>query len=155
MIILKTEVAVKGISGKSIYDFMLNSTDKDYQEWWEGTHLAFHTIQRFPNDLGNLVYVDEYVGSRRLKFEGVVIKLIPCKEIVWQMKKVVRMPAWIVLEFKDNKGGVVVAHTLKVGLAGIGRLMDPFIKLYLNKGFENDLEEHAHIEFTKLEEILT
>ncbi|MCK4692036.1 MAG: hypothetical protein KAT23_00305 [Anaerolineales bacterium] len=79
---MKTEVAVKRISGKSIYDFMLNSTDKDYQEWWEGTHLAFHTIQRFPNDLGNLVYVDEYVGSRRLKFEGVVIKLIPGKEIV-------------------------------------------------------------------------
>ena len=155
MIAMTTEVSVSGISGRSIYDFMLNCTDKDYQDWWGGTHLAFHTTRRFPNDLGNLVYFDEYVERRRLKFEGVVAKIIPGKEIVWQMKKVVRLPAWLVLELKDNDEGVVITHTIKAGFAGIGRLLDPFLRLYLNKGFEKDLEEHAYIEFAKLAEILS
>ncbi len=155
MIAMTTGVSVSGISGRSIYDFMLNCTDKDYQDWWGGTHLAFHTTRRFPNDLGNLVYFDEYVGRRRLKFEGVVAKIIPGKEIVWQMKKVVRLPAWLVLELEDNDEGVVITHTIKAGFAGIGRLLDPFLRLYLNKGFEKDLEEHAYIEFAKLAEILS
>ena len=155
MIAMTTEVSVSGISGRSIYDFMLNCTDKDYQDWWGGTHLAFHTTRRFPNDLGNLVYFDEYVERRRLKFEGVVAKIIPGKEIVWQMKKVVRLPDWLVLELKDNDEGVVITHTIKAGFAGIGRLLDPFLRLYLNKGFEKDLEEHAYIEFAKLAEILS
>ncbi len=155
MIAVRTEVAVVGISGRSVSDFMLNCTDEDYQNWWPGTHLAFHTTRRFPNDLGNLVHFDEYVGRRRLKFEGVVVKSIPGKEIVWQMKKVVRLPAWLVLEFDDNDEGVVIAHTIKAGFAGIGRLLDPFLRLYLARGFEKDLEEHAHIEFTKLAEILS
>jgi len=154
MIAMRTQVQVQGISGKSVSDFMLNCTDQAYQDWWPGTHLAFHTTKRFPNDLGNLVYFDEYVGRRRLKFEAVVVKNVPGKEIVWQMSKVVRLPAWLVLEFDDNDAGVVITHTIKAGFAGIGRLLDPFLRLYLNKGFEQDLEQHAHIEFARLAEIL-
>lgn len=155
MIVMRTAVEIRGISGRSVSDFMLNCTDEDYQNWWAGTHLAFHTTRRFPNDLGNLVYFDEYVGRRRLKFEGVVVKSIPGKEIVWQVKKVVRLPAWLVLEFDDSDEGVVITHTMKVGFGGIGRLLDPFLRLNLTRGFEKDLEEHAHIEFTKLAEILS
>jgi hypothetical protein len=155
MILMRTEVEVGGISGRTISDFMLNCTDEGYQNWWPGTHLAFHTTNRFPNDLGNLVYFDEYLGSRRLKFEAVVIRIIPGKEIVWQMKKVLRWPAWLVLEFRDSGKGVVIAHTLKVGFGGIGKLLDPLLRLYLTKGFEKDLEKHAHIEFTKLSESLS
>lgn len=155
MILMRTEVEVSGISGRTVSDFMLNCTDEDYQSWWPGTHLAFHTVNRFPNDLGNLVHIDEYVGSRRLKFEGVVVKTIPGKEIIWQVKKVLRLPAWLVLEFRDSSKGVVIAHTLKVGFGGIGRLLDPFLRLYLTSGFEKDLEKHAHIEFTKLAEVLS
>ena len=134
---------------------MLNCTDEDYQNWWPGTHLAFHTTKRFPGDFGNLVYFDEYVGRRRLKFEGVLIKSIPGKEIVWQMKKVVRLPAWLVLELDDTDAGVVITHTIKAGFAGVGRLFDPFLRLFLTKDFEQDMEEHAQIEFTKLAEILS
>ncbi len=66
MIVMRTEVEVKGVSGRSIHDFMLNCTDEDYQAWWPRTHRAFHTMRRFSDDLGNLVYFDEYVGRRRL-----------------------------------------------------------------------------------------
>ena len=155
MIALSTEVNVAGISGKSIADFMLNCTDEAYQNWWPGTHLAFHTTKRFPNDIGNRVIFDEFVGDRRLKFAGIVTKHIPGKEVAWQMRKIVRLPAWLALEFDDNDTGVVITHTIKAGFEGIGRLLNPFLRFFLNEGFENDLAEHAHIEFTELAKILT
>ena len=155
MLNLKTIVNVKGISGRNISDFMLSCTDKDYQDWWPGTHFAFHTIKRFPNDLGNLVYFDEYVGKRRLKFEGVVITNDPGKEIAWQMKKVIKIPAWLALEFEDNDQGVKITHTMKAGFSGIGKVFDPLLRLYFTADFEKELEEHAHFEFTKLAEILS
>ena len=154
MIEMRTEVEVAGVSGKSMYDFMLRCTDEDYQNWWPGTHLAFHTTRRFADDVGNLVYFDEYVGERRLKLHGVVVACVPGKEIVWQLKKLVRMPAWLALEFADTESGVVVVHTIKAGFAGFGKLLDPILRLYLTGGFERDLEQHARIEFTKLAEIL-
>jgi hypothetical protein len=154
MIVMKTKVRVRGITGRIISDFLLFCTDEDYQRWWPGTHIANHTLRRFPDNIGNLIYFDEYVGKRRLKFEGIVVKCIPGKEIIWQMKKVVRLPAWLVLEFDDDNADVVITHTIRAGFMGIGKLLDPFLKLYLTKGFEKDLEEHAHIEFPKLAEIL-
>jgi len=155
MIVMRTEVWVGGVSGSSISDFLLYCTDENYQDWWPGTHIALHTTRRVPGDVGNLIYFDEYVGKRRLKFEGVVVKSIPGKEIVWQIKKVVRLPAWLVMEFDDDGEGVVITHAIKAGFAGVGRLLDPLLRLYLTKGFEKDLEEHAHIEFPKLAEILS
>jgi hypothetical protein len=155
MIIMRAEVEVKGVSAKSISDFMLNCTNEDYQNWWPGTHLAFHTIKRLPNNMGNLVYFDEYVGSRRLRFEGVVVKNISGKEIVWQMRMVVELPAWLTLELDDRVDGVVITHTLKAGLAGIGRVLDPLLRLYLTEDFRKDMEEHAYTEFTRLATILS
>lgn len=155
MIELRTEVKVKDISGRSISDFMLNCTNEEYQRWWPGIHLSFHTIKRFPNDIGNLVCFDEYVGKRRLKFNGVVVKNISGKELIWQMKKLVRLPAWLIIELDDSDNGVIITHTLKVGFAGLGRFIDPFIRLFLTKSFEKDMEEHALVEFTKLGTILS
>ena len=154
MIELRTEVDVAGISGKNVAEFMLQCTDETYQNWWPGTHLAFHTTERFPGDVGNRVVFDEFVGNRKLKFAGVVTEYIPGKTVAWQMRKIVRLPAWLVLEFEDNDTGVVITHTIKAGFEGIGRLLDPFLRFFLNEGFENDLAEHAHIEFTELAKIL-
>lgn len=150
MITIKTDVNVNGISAQDVCDFMMNCTDQEYQDWWRGTHLEFHTIKRFPDEIGNLVYFDEYVGKRRLKFEAVVTKFIPGKQIVWQMKKAILLPAWLILEFEDNDIGVRISHTLKAGFSRAGTVFDPFIKVYLSKEFEKEMNEHAHIEFTKL-----
>ncbi len=155
MIIMSTRVEVGGLSGRSVSAFMLNCNDQEYQDWWPGTHFAFHTKKRFPGDLGNLVYFDEYVGKRRLKFEGIVIKNIPGKQIVWQMKKLVRLPAWLVLELDESDHALTITHTMKAGFAGAGSLFDPFLRLFLTKEFEKDLEEHARIEFNKLSDILS
>ena len=112
--------------------------------------MAFHTIERFPHDMGNLVYFDEYVGKRRLRFEAIVTKIVPGREIVWQMKKWIRLPAWLALEFQDHDQGVRISHTLKAGFSGIGEILDPLLRIYLSKEFEQEMNEHARIEFTKL-----
>jgi hypothetical protein len=154
LITMNTVVNVKGITSRIIYNFMLNCTDDAYQNWWPETHLAFHTKGRFANNLGNIVFFDEYVGKRRLKFDGIVVKVVQDNEIVWQMKKIVKLPAWLSLELKEKDNGVEITHTIKVGFSGIGELLDPILRLYLTPRFKKDLEDHAHFEFTRLAEIL-
>jgi hypothetical protein len=155
MIEIRTEVQITGVSGKTLADFLLHCTDREYQNWWPGTHLAWHTKRQFPNDIGNVIFFDEYVGKRRLKFDAVVVKCIPDKEIIWQMKKSVRLPVWLVIRFEDNEEGALLIHTLKAGLPDIGRLLDRLLRLFFTKQFEKDMDEHAHIEFRKLAAILS
>jgi hypothetical protein len=155
MITMKTKINVKGITGKAISDFLLNCTDEDYQRWWKGTHLSFHTIRRYPNHLGDLVYMDEFVGTYRLKFKGEVIEIIPGRKLVWQMKKVVKLPGWLTLELEDSDDGVGIIHTIAVGFNGIGRIFDPILKAYFSNDFGREMDKHAQIEFHKLANILS
>lgn len=155
MIEIRTEVQLTGVSGKNISDFLLRCTDSEYQNWWPGTHIAWHTKRQFPDNMGNVVYFDEYVGKRRLKFDAVVVKCIPGKEVIWQMMKFLRLPAWLVIEFEDNDKGTVLIHTIKAGYLGLGRFLDGLLKLFFNKQFGKDMDEHAHIEFKKLAVILS
>jgi hypothetical protein len=154
MIEMKTEVFAEGLSGADAYGFMLNCTDEEYRRWWPGTHVAFHTLKRYLGDIGNLVCFDEYVGRRRLRFKGIVVKAEPGAELVWQMKALVRLPGRLSLRFRDEADGVVIAHTLSAGFQGIGKVLDPFIRLYLTRRFEADLAAHAQTEFTRLRSIL-
>jgi hypothetical protein len=154
MLTLQTILDVKGLSGRQVTDFLLNCDDERYQKWWEGTHLQFHTIKRCPNNIGNVVYMDEYVGQRRLKMQAIVIKAAPGKEVVWQMKKGFRLPAWLALTVDDIKGGVRIKHTITAGFKGIGKILDPLFGLYLSKEFEKAVDEHARIEFPKLREMV-
>jgi len=150
VISMTTRVYVKNITGKAITDFMLNCTDEQYQNWWKGTHFAFHTLRRYPDNIGNTVIFDEMVGKHRLRFTGIVTEIIPGRKLVWQMTKWLKLPGWLMLEFEDGQTGVEILHTVKVGYQGIGRILDPLIKFYLSKNFEKDLNEHAQIEFQKL-----
>jgi hypothetical protein len=154
MITAQTVVSVEGISGQDVIDFMLNCTDTDYQNWWPGTHLAFHTLKHYPHNLGNLVYFDEYVGQARLKFKGVVTEIIPGRKIVWQMKKGIKLPAWLMLEFEHQTECVKIIHTLMVGFEGIGKILDPVLRLYLSEAFIAELDRHSRFEFQALGEIL-
>jgi len=147
---LKSEFDVKGLSGKTAIDFIINVTNEVYQNWWPGTHLELQVIKRFPDNIGDIVVFDEYIGKRRVKFQTIVEKYIPGKEIVWKLDKGMLMPAWMTLECKDNNEGVTITHTLKAGYTGIGKLLDPFIKLFFPAGYRKDLLEHSETEFNKL-----
>jgi hypothetical protein len=155
MLTMQTRVNVKGITGKAISEFFLNCTDEDYRRWWQGVHLSFHTLKRYPNNLGNLVCFDEFVGKYRLKFKGEVIEIIPGRKLVWQMKKGVKLPGWLTLVFEDSKEGVEIIHTLTIGFHGVGGILDPLLKVYFSDDFEKEMDKHAQVEFHKLAEMLS
>jgi uncharacterized protein YndB with AHSA1/START domain len=154
MITFKTDVNVQGVSAKQITDFMLNCTDADYQNWWPGTHLTFHTIQRVPGEVGNRVYFDEFVGKHRLKFQAVITDYVPGKKLVWQMKAGIHLPGWLVMEMADRPGGVKITHSVCIGFGGVGQVLDPLLRLYFSDQYEAALNQHAQTEFPLLGEIL-
>jgi hypothetical protein len=154
MVVLQTRVSVEGITGKHVTDFFINCTDSDYQRWWEGIHLEFHTINRTTDGIGSLVYFDEYVGKHRLKFKGRITEYAAVKRIEYRLEKGLSLPAWLVLEFQDRPGGVDIVHTVKAGYQGVGRILDPLIRLHLSDAFEKALNEHAQAEFSRLGDLL-
>lgn len=154
MVVLETRVPVEGITGRHVTDFFINCTDSDYQRWWEGTHLQFHTIHRTTHIIGSSVYFDEYVGKHRLKFRGRITQYVPGKRIEYRMVRGLPLPAWLVLEFEDRPGGVEIVHAVKAGYQGPWRVFDPLIRLYLSDDFEKALDEHAHAEFSRLGDLL-
>ena len=154
MVVLQTRVSVEGITGKHVTEFFINCTDSDYQRWWEGTHLEFHTINRTTDGVGSLVYFDEYVGKHRLQFKGRITEYVAGKRIEYRLEKGLSLPAWLVLEFRDRPGGVDIVHTVKAGYQGVGRILDPLIRLHLSDAFEKALNEHAQAEFSRLGDLL-
>lgn len=150
MITIQSKVRVADASGADLLDFLLNCTDRQYQAWWPGMHLAFHTVKRRPGDVGNIVYMDEYVGQRRIKMQGVVTEVVPGKKIVWQFKQIIRLPAWLIVEADEDDAGVMLTHTLQAGFKGIGSVLDPLLRLYFSDGFARAMDEHAQAEFPML-----
>ena len=119
--------------------------------------MHFHIIKHGDkNHFGDVVYMDEYIGtSRRLTFSAVVTTASRPNKIVWQMKKAgVRLPAFVTLELADSPQGVCLRHELKIGYAGLGRVIDPFIRLYFSRTFQAALTAHCNIEWAKLAEYL-
>jgi hypothetical protein len=151
---MQSTIDVAGLGGAALIDFMLHCTDEEYQAWWPGTHLAFHTVERRPGNVGNVVYMDEFVGKRRVRMKGIVTEVVPGKKLVWQFKKALRLPAHLILEADDEESGVTITHTLQVGFRGIGRILDPFFRLYFSNAFEGAMDEHARTEFPMLREVL-
>jgi len=142
---------------EQFYNFMINPCDRRYSEWWPGEHSQFHIVKHGDeNHLGDVAFMDEYLGkNRRLTFSAVVITADRPNKIEWQMKKAgLRLPAVVELELHDSDEGVRLKHELRIGYSGIGKVLDPFIKLYFNNSFQNALEEHCEIEWFKLAEYL-
>ena len=154
MLSLNTTIHVPGLSGREITDFLVNCDDTQYQAWWPGVHLQFHTVRRFPGDIGNIVYMDEYVGRFRIKGHAVATSAIPGREIVCQIKHGVRLPAWLILRFKDDARGVTISHTIAAGFAGPGRLLDPLLQLWFTPEFREAMDAHVRTEFPRLRDLL-
>ena len=70
------------------------------------------------------------------------------------MKKVVRLPAWLTIEVVDSADGVVITHTITAGWGGVGRLLDPLLRLYLSPDFAVAMDRHVHTEFPLIGERL-
>lgn len=154
MLNLTTEIFVKGLTGKEITDFLLQCDDRQYQKWWPGVHLQFHTRKQYPGNAGNVVYMDEFVGKNRVKMKGIVLEIMPGKKLRLQLIKIVKLPVRLLLEFEDKEGGVFIKHIITAGFNGIGKQFDPLLKLYFNDDFRKAMDEHVKTEFPKLKPIL-
>jgi len=154
MITLRTQIEVPGITGREILEFLLNCTDEEYQRWWPGTHLKFHTIQGFPGDVGTVIFMEEFVGRRRVKAKGVVAEVDAGRKVVWQFKKLVRLPVRLILVLEDNPDAVQLTHTIEIGYSGVGRMLDPLFRLYFSREFATAMDEHVRTEFPKLRDML-
>jgi hypothetical protein len=154
VITLTTKVWADGLTGREVTDFLLRAGDEDYRRWWPGTHLQFHTLRHAGGDVGNLIYFEEFVGKRHERTQALVVDLVPGRRLVWQLKKGVRLPVWIQLEFQDGAGGVAITQTTRAGYEGAGRILDPLLRLYFSRGYARALDDHATTEFPRLRELL-
>lgn len=151
------ELLVPNATAEQFYSFMINPCDQRYCEWWQGEHLQFHIVKNGNSDhLGDVVFMDEHLGEKhRLTFHANVITANYPNKIEWQMKKAnLRLPAIVELEFSDTAEGVLLKHIVRIGYLGVGRILDPFIRIYFNKSFQKSLDEHCKIEWFKLAEYL-
>lgn len=154
MLTLRTEIRVDGIVGTEIFDFLANPDDESYRAWWPGTHFQLHTVERGEDHVGDVLYMDEYVGKRRLRGSAIVTEAVPGRKLVWQFKRRIRLPARLELEFSDYEGGVAITHTVRAGFQGAGRVLDPLLKVFLSRRFANDLDDHVRTEFPLLRDLL-
>lgn len=154
MLTLQTEIRVDGIAGAEVFDFLANPDDESYRAWWPGTHFQFHPVERGDDHVGDVVYMDEYVGKRRLRGSAIVTEAVRGKRLVWQVKKGIKLPAWLHLEFADYDGGVSITHTVRAGFRGAGRVLDPLLKVFLSRRFASDLDDHVRTEFPLLRDLL-
>lgn len=155
MITIKTEMFVEGIRGAEIFDFLLDATDESYRRWWPGTHLRLHALKQGENHVGDVFYMDEYVGERRVRMQGVVVEAERGKRIVWRLERWgVLLPVRLTLELADRDGGVGLRHTIRAGFVGPGRILDPLFRIYFSGRFAGDMDEHARTEFSMLRDLL-
>lgn len=157
MLTLETEIFVEGITGSEILDFLLTCTDEEYQRWWPGTHLEFHTVRRGtgPHHRGDIVLMDEYIGARRVRLTGVVDRVVPGRAVVIRLRKVIPLPARLSIEFQDRDGGVALRHTISAGLGGVGRILDPLVRIFFfSPAFARAMDQHVRTEFPLLRDRL-
>ncbi|MFC7494209.1 MULTISPECIES: hypothetical protein [unclassified Nocardioides] len=157
MLTLETTIALDGLSGDEFTDFMLTCDDTRYRAWWPGTHRQFHVRRAGPGEdhVGDVVWMDEYVGRRHLRMAAAVVDVVPGRRIVWQLRPWrLRPPVRLTLAFDPQEDGAVVRHVLTAGWAGWARVLDPVWRLYFSPTFAHDLDRHARTEFGRLPHLL-
>lgn len=147
MLTLETRLTVDGLAAADVFEFLVDPSDRAYQRWWPGVHLQLHPVAHRARGVGDLIYMDEYVGDRRVRMQAIVVEAERPRRLVWQFKKVIRLPARLVLELSDAEGGVAITHRLEAGSPGAGRMLDPMLRLYFSRSFAAALEDHARTEF--------
>ena len=155
MLTFRTSIRVDGITGIEVFEFLADPDDASYQTWWPGTHRQLHTLKRGADGhVGDLVHMDEYVGTRRLRMAAVVTEAVHGRRLAWQLKKLIRLPAWLFLELDDYEDGVAITHTTRAGFRGVGRVLDPVLRLFFSKEFVRELDQHVRTEFPLLRDLL-
>lgn len=157
MLTVESKMTVDGLTGREITDYLLNCSDDSYQAWWPGTHLELHVLEHGSGDdhVGDVVLMDEYVGSRHVRMVGEVIEVVPGERIAWQFRPGgLRLPVRLTLALSTDERGVSLRHTITAGWSGRGRLLDPLWRLYFSKSFAGAMDRHVHTEFPLMRDLL-
>ena len=112
MVTFQTRIQVDQITATEIFDFLADPDDESYRAWWPGTHLQLHRVERGDEHVGDVVYMDEYIGKRRLRMSAAVTEAVPGRKLDWQLRKGIKLPARLSLELEDYEGGVEITHTV-------------------------------------------
>lgn len=154
MLTLQTKTHVDRLKGEQVFDFLVNADDHEYQAWWPGVHLQLHTLKRFASNIGNIVFMEEYIGEYRVKSTSVLVEAIPSRRLVWQSRKGIRLPVRLSLEMDDDQTGVTITHTIRVGFQGPGSVLDIVFRAFFSAKFTTAIQEHVKTEFPKLRNLL-
>ncbi|MCL2048868.1 MAG: hypothetical protein FWG87_09085 [Defluviitaleaceae bacterium] len=139
------------------YSFMTNPPAEVYKNWLPEEHYEFHIVKRGEQSpIGDMVYFDQNIGNKyRMKFYAAIKAASKPDCIVFQMRKYgINLPAYLDLHFSDTPEGLMLTETLRIGLNGLGRICDPFIRLVYGKDFYREFKEHHRREWQRLAEIL-
>ena len=109
-----------------------------------------HPVKGRGNEIGALIYMDEFVGKRRVRLTGELTDLIPGKRFVWQPRSYIPLPVRLIIEFGDDQAGVQITHVIEAGYKGIGRMFDPLLRLWFSREFAADMDEYVRTEFPRL-----
>jgi len=89
MLAIESRVTVPVLTASEVTGFLLDCSDAAYQKWWPGVHLHLH-LHLYPlasgraDHVGDTVFMDEFVGSRRLRMTAVVVHAEPGRKISWR-----------------------------------------------------------------------
>jgi hypothetical protein len=154
---ITSRMTLPGLTGREVTDFLLDCDDADYRAWWPGTHHQLHVLEpaRGRARVGDRVWMDEHVGSRRLRMAAELLQAEPGERLVWGLRPWrLRLPVRLVVTLTDRGDGVVLRHTLTAGWTGWARILDPLWRLYLSQTFARAMDAHAREEFQRLRLLL-
>ena len=147
-----------GANAKQFYEFMINPPPNVYAHWLPNEHHEFHIVkQSKTTPVDDLIYFDQHISPKhRLRFYAVTKTANKPNRVVFQMRKFgVNIPAFLELDFCDTPDGLLLTETLRIGFNGVGKLLDPFIKIVYNKTFFEALNQHHKREWQNLAEVLS
>lgn len=132
---------------------MIDPTDEGYHAWWPAAHKQFHIVKHAGagSHLGDLIYMNEFVGRYHLAMNMQVVADEPNKKIVWQAKQGILMPVWLSLIFDQHGPDLRLTHIVSAGFKAIpGGLLDPVIRLFFTNDMQQAIGDHAKMEFPML-----
>jgi hypothetical protein len=136
---------------------MINPPPETYAHWLPEEHHKFHVVKHSNNPpVGDLIYFDQHISPKhRLTFYAVTRNADKPSHVLYQMRRFgINLPGYLELQFRDSAEGLRLDETIRVGFNGVGKILDPFLKLYFSKSFFTAMNEHHKREWTNLAKII-
>ena len=158
MIIYAFHSKLPNAKADEFYNFIINAPAEVYANWLPEEHYEFRVVKRSnKSPIGDLFYFDQNIGHKyRMKFYAIIRIASKSDRVVFQMRKYgINLPGYLALDFSDTAEGLLLTETLRIGLSGLGKICDPFIKIVYGKRFYLEFKEHHKREWQCLADILS